>query len=142
MSKSVNDHKFQILLAEDDEVNQDIVRAFLAEERQLELTVTSDGKEALEAAMTKRFDLMIFDQNMPFITGDRVIRHLRAGRSVNATTPAIRFTADADPKPLQIKTTDGISGATLPKPLSKTALVSTIHALLRLKYPCLETDTA
>lgn len=142
MSKSAGDLKFQILLAEDDEVNQDIVRAFLADDQQLELTIASDGKEALEAAMSKRFDLMIFDQNMPFITGDRVIRHLRAGRSVNAETPAIRFTADADLKPMEIKTIDGISGATLPKPLNKATLVSTIRALLRLKYPCLEVGSA
>lgn len=124
--------KFHVLLAEDDEVNQDIVRAFLADAGNLKLTIASDGREALEAAMLTKFDLMIIDQNMPFITGDRLIRHLRAGRTNNATTPAIRFTADADARPPEIRVINGIAEATLPKPLLKAALVATITALLAI----------
>ena len=121
--------RLQILVAEDDEVNQSIIRAFLADSN-MDLTVTSDGREALEAALLRKFDLMIVDQNMPFITGDRVIRHLRAARSVNATTPVIRFTADADRKPLDFGGIAGTLDVTLPKPLNKDALVATIAALL------------
>ncbi|MDZ4313111.1 MAG: response regulator [Cypionkella sp.] len=121
--------KFQILLAEDDKVNQSIVQAFLFGV-DMELTIASDGREALEAALTHRFDLMIVDQNMPFITGDRVIRHLRAGRSINAATPVIRFTADADFQPFDMKTVASSLEVTLPKPLSRQDLVSTVSALL------------
>ena len=129
MSETSARAKFQILLAEDDEVNQDIVRAFLAG-GDLELTIASDGREALEMALLRKFDLLIVDQNMPYITGDRVIRHLRAGRSFNAATPVIRFTADADLKPLDLRTIAGSLEVTLPKPLSKETLISTIRALL------------
>ncbi|MDP4034040.1 MAG: response regulator [Pseudorhodobacter sp.] len=125
--------RFHVLLAEDDEVNQDIVRAFLADTGNLKLTIASDGREALEAAMLSRFDLMIIDQNMPHITGDRLIRHLRAGRTNNASTPVIRFTAEADARPPEIRIINGISEATLPKPLRKDALVSMITALLDIK---------
>ena len=129
MSETSARAKFQILLAEDDEVNQDIVRAFLAG-GDLELTIASDGRKALEMALLRKFDLLIVDQNMPYITGDRVIRHLRAGRSFNAATPVIRFTADADLKPLDLRTIAGSLEVTLPKPLSKETLISTIRALL------------
>lgn len=120
---------FQILLAEDDKVNQSIVQAFLFGAN-IELTIASDGREALEAALTHRFDLMIVDQNMPFITGDRVIRHLRAGRSINATTPVIRFTANADFQPMDMKAVASSLEVTLPKPLTKHDLLSTVGAML------------
>lgn len=121
--------KFQILLAEDDKVNQSIVQAFLFGVN-VELTIASDGREALEAALTNKFDLMIVDQNMPFITGDRVIRHLRAGRSINAATPVIRFTANADHQPFDLGVASVPLEVTLPKPLSRQALISTVGALL------------
>lgn len=122
--------KRQILLAEDDEVNQAIVRAFLADADDLELTIAPDGRLALEAVLSRKFDLMIIDQNMPFINGDRIIRHLRAARSSNATTPVIRFTADADQGVHPIRMIDGVAETVLPKPLRKDALVSTVRAML------------
>jgi two-component system, chemotaxis family, chemotaxis protein CheY len=130
MSESASRPKYQILLAEDDEVNQDIVRAFLDGTPDLELTVASDGRLALEAAMAKKYDLMIFDQKMPFITGDRVLLHLRAGRSFNAATPVIRFTAAADSKPIDIRQLEGVAEVTLPKPLRRETFVSTVKAML------------
>lgn len=129
MTEATPQTKFQILLAEDDLVNQSIIQAFLFGVN-VELTIASDGREAVEAALTQRFDLMIVDQNMPFITGDRVIRHLRASRSVNATTPAIRFTASADFQPFDLSTVASSLEVTLPKPLSRHDLLSTVDALL------------
>jgi CheY-like chemotaxis protein len=122
--------KYQILLAEDDEVNQDIVRAFLGSATDLDLTVVTDGRLALEAALVNKYDLMILDQQMPHMTGDRVLLHLRAGRSLNATTPIIRFTAAADAKPVDIRRVNGVAEATLPKPLRKETLLSTVRAML------------
>ena len=90
MINSTLPKKYQVLLAEDDEVNQDIIRAFLADISYVDLTVVSDGRMALEAALVNKYDLMILDQQMPHITGDRMLLHLRAGRTGNATTPVIR----------------------------------------------------
>lgn len=129
MSDETEGRKYQILLAEDDEVNQEIVRAFLKDESDFELTIVEDGRLALEVALQKRFDLMIFDQNMPFITGDRVIRHLRAGRSHNATAPVIRFTADADA--VAFRTANGFAEANVPKPVRREMLLSTIRTMLK-----------
>jgi len=129
MTQAAPQTKFQVLLAEDDEVNQSIIQAFLGGVN-LELTIASDGRQALEAALTHQYDLMIVDQNMPFITGDRVIRHLRAGRSMNAATPVIRFTAHADFQPIDLRTVAGSLEVTLPKPLSRQDLLSTVDALL------------
>lgn len=129
MTETQSEAKIRILLADDDAVNQSIIQAFLGGEN-VELTIASDGREALEVALSQRFDLMIVDQNMPLITGDRVIRHLRAGRSFNAETPVIRFTADADHNPFGLKSIVRSLDVTLPKPLDRATLISTIGAML------------
>lgn len=130
MSEITTRARYEILVAEDDAVNLDIIRAFLDGVPDLELTFAADGRMALERAMLTKFDLMIFDQNMPHITGDRVIRHLRSGRTCNSTTPVIRFTAEADIKPIEIKTVGGVAEAILPKPLRRETFVATIRAML------------
>lgn len=123
--------EYQILLAEDDEVNQDIVRGYVAENENLVLTVVGDGRAALEAALTTKFDLMIFDQNMPILTGDRVIRHIRAGQSLNSAVPIIRFTASADSLSMTTRTGEARShDAVVPKPLRRDEFLSTILKLL------------
>ncbi len=129
MNDSREARKFRILLAEDDGVNRDILRAFLAGQDHLDLTIAEDGRAALEAALGARFDLMIFDHQMPHITGDRVIRFLRSGQSVNSATPVVRFSAEATVA--SIRRTGGLVDAVLPKPLRRDQLVATIEAILR-----------
>lgn len=129
MGASGSHQKFRVLLAEDDEVNQQIVMAFLASASHIDLTVVGDGRSALEAALGSKYDLMLFDHNMPHITGERVIRYLRSGNSSNATTPVIRFTADADRADFRIQ--DGLIDAVLPKPLMAETFLTTIDRILR-----------
>lgn len=129
MSATSYRQKYRVLLAEDDEINQQIVMAFLASAPHIELTVVGDGRSALEAALGSKYDLMLFDHNMPHITGDRVIRYLRSGNSSNAATPVVRFTADADRA--EVKSRDGLIDAVLPKPLKAETFLSTIESILR-----------
>lgn len=129
MNAATHQQKFRVLLAEDDEVNQQIVMAFLSGSTHIELTIVGDGRSALEAALGSKYDLMLFDHNMPHITGDRVIRYLRSGNSSNATTPVIRFTADADRA--DIRCAGGLIDAILPKPLKAETFLSTIEAILQ-----------
>ena len=132
MNENDRTRKYQILLAEDDQVNQDVVSAFLDGLPELELTIASDGRIALEQALAKKYDLLIFDQKMPHITGDRVLLYLRASRSLNALTPAIRFTAAADVKSAEGRRVSGAVEVTLPKPLRRETFVSTVKAMLGL----------
>lgn len=128
MNDVATDHKFRVLLAEDDEVNQEVIRAFLSGQSHIDLIVVGDGRAALEAALGSRFDLMLFDHNMPHITGDRVIRYLRSGSSGNSRTPVVRFTADADHA--SISESDGMIDAVLPKPLRADVFLKTINSIL------------
>jgi two-component system, chemotaxis family, chemotaxis protein CheY len=119
---------FKILLAEDDEVTQQIVRSLLAGFPDIDLTVTCDGRQALEASLKQPFDLMIFDQNMPHINGDRVIRHLRAGNSCNRDTRVIRFTAEAET--LRQPPAGCHSDIIMPKPIRGAEFVGVIEGVM------------
>jgi len=106
----------KFLLAEDDEINREIVRSLLEIRGGIDLVVVEDGRAALETSMVQKFDLMIFDRQMPHLTGDRVIRCLRAAQTINSRTPMILFTASAD----QSTVTAGLNGLAdmiLPKPI-------------------------
>ena len=48
MSGVETEQKYRVLLAEDDEVNQQIVMAFLASTDNIQLTVVGDGRSALD----------------------------------------------------------------------------------------------
>ncbi|MGB8623479.1 MAG: response regulator [Paracoccaceae bacterium] len=87
--------QLEILVAEDDEINREIIREILGALDDPDLVMACDGREALEACMSRRFDLLIFDRKMPFITGDKLIRHIRASVNVNSQTPAILFSASS-----------------------------------------------
>lgn len=118
-----------VLLAEDDEINQQIVRHLLSDFAFIELVIAADGKEALETAISQRFDLMIFDRHMPLISGDRVIRHLKAANTINTLTPMIQFTADVD----HVTTSNGLgdqADAVIPKPIQSDVFRTTVLRLL------------
>ena len=118
-----------VLLAEDDEVNQEIVRHILLSMPEVEVVIANDGREALQYALARRFDLMIFDRNMPHIPGDRIIRHLKAAKTINDGTPIIQFSAAVD----RVTVNSGVNAfadATLPKPVQAADLLSLVARLL------------
>ncbi len=86
--------KMSILLAEDDEISQEIVMQVFSVYDDLEVTVVKDGREALLACFARKFDLLIVDRNMPLISGDRLIRQIRATRNFNFDTPIILCSAN------------------------------------------------
>jgi CheY-like chemotaxis protein len=118
----------KVLLAEDDLVNQTIVRALLQDAHDIELTIVGDGRAAIEAGMEVKYDLMIVDQHMPFLTGDRVVRHLRASGSLNAFTPTIRFSADS--RDVIVDTDRHPVQAVVPKPIRGEIFVATVRQML------------
>jgi two-component system, sensor histidine kinase len=83
-----------VLVAEDNAVNQTIIDAML---KQLghRITLTGNGREALEALARSDFDLVLMDCNMPEMDGLEATRRLRAQNVRNARVPIIALTANA-----------------------------------------------
>ena len=86
----------KILLMEDDPVLGDIVSSYL--QAYYEVSHAFDSKEAQELIDENRYDLFIFDINVPGKSGIALLEELR---SFNNTTPAIIVTAYADTKHLK-----------------------------------------
>jgi signal transduction histidine kinase len=83
----------KILVAEDNAINQTVARAIL-ESIGAEVTVASDGVEALEILRAGVFDIVLMDVHMPRMGGVEALRLIRAGEFGRADVPVIALTAD------------------------------------------------
>ncbi|CAD6879737.1 response regulator receiver modulated diguanylate cyclase/phosphodiesterase [Methylomonas albis] len=85
----------RILVAEDNLVNQEVVKSFL-ENMGCTTDVVKDGQEALQAACQRRYDLILMDCHMPVMDGFSATAKIREYEQSNATPriPIIALTAD------------------------------------------------
>lgn len=85
-------HKKYILLLEDDiELGETIQE--LLEAENYSVILVKDGNKALDSSYSKKFDLYIFDINVPEISGLELLESLR---DADDTTPAIFISALVD----------------------------------------------
>ena len=118
--------KMRILLVEDDELFGDSLRSGLT---QLQYTVdwVKNGAAAWSAIQTEYFDLVILDMKLPKLSGDEVLKNMRAK---NITTPVIILTA-YDSLDGRIKRLDSGADAYLAKPFALEELCARIRAIHR-----------
>jgi two-component system, sensor histidine kinase len=86
--------QIHVLMAEDNAVNQLVVRTML-EPAGVALTVVENGQEALEAMSQEHYDCVLMDINMPVMDGITALEAIRAGRAGNPALPVIALTASA-----------------------------------------------
>ena len=86
--------RIRVLMAEDNAVNQMVVRAML-EPAGVALTVVENGLAALEAMAKERYDCVLMDINMPVMDGISALEGIRAGRAGDPALPVIALTASA-----------------------------------------------
>lgn len=84
----------RILLAEDNQTNQ-LVATQMLRALDAEVTLASDGVEALERFKEASFDLVIVDIEMPRLSGLDVIRAIRSRGDARAEVPIVALTAYA-----------------------------------------------
>ena len=86
--------QIHVLMAEDNAVNQLVVRTML-EPTGLALTVVENGREALKAMNEGRYDCVLMDINMPVMDGITALEAIRNGEAGDPALPVIALTASA-----------------------------------------------
>ena len=109
-----------VLVAEDNPVNQMLVAA-LVRRMGHRVTVVANGREAVEAATTGRFDAILMDMQMPELDGLAATRAIRASGTSCASIPILALTADASPERRRFYDGAGLT-AFLTKPVDPRAL--------------------
>jgi signal transduction histidine kinase/CheY-like chemotaxis protein len=84
----------RILVAEDNVVNQTVIRRML-EKQGCVIQVVDNGAEAVRAARSAACDLIFMDCHMPELDGFEATRAIRADEAGARHVPIIAFTADA-----------------------------------------------
>jgi CheY-like chemotaxis protein len=84
----------RILLAEDNPVNQKVAVRML-ERLGLVVDVVGDGKLAVDAALTTRYDLIFMDHQMPEMDGVEASIRIRANEDSRNPVPIVALTAHA-----------------------------------------------
>jgi CheY-like chemotaxis protein len=116
-----------ILVVDDYFVTQRIMRQILEREG-YQISVASDGFEALESIRGQEFDLVLLDMAMPRLDGMEVLKELRASE-VYHDLPVIMLTASGDDHLRDLAKKSGAS-AFLTKPSSSTEVLTTVRLLL------------
>jgi signal transduction histidine kinase/ActR/RegA family two-component response regulator/HPt (histidine-containing phosphotransfer) domain-containing protein len=86
--------RLRILLAEDNEINQQFFIALL-EKRHHKVTLAVNGIQAVEWATRDRFDVVLMDLQMPELDGEGAARQIRRLPGENGRVPIIALTAHA-----------------------------------------------
>ena len=84
----------RILLAEDNRINQMLVRTMLQKMGHT-VEVADNGKIAVEAVVAHEFDVVLMDMQMPIMDGEEATKAIRALASPWNRLPIVALTADA-----------------------------------------------
>jgi PAS domain S-box-containing protein len=113
----------QLLLAEDNEVNQEVARAIL-QHAGARVDVAGDGRAALGLARGRGYDLILMDMQMPVMDGLEATRLIRL-LPQHARTPIVAMTANVFAEDQQACAEAGMNDH-LPKPMQALAMLQMV----------------
>ena len=123
------DASFRVLAAEDNRVNQLVLRTLLGQIG-LDPTIVGNGAEALEAWEQGHYDLILMDVQMPVMDGAAATEAIRTREAASGrpATPIVALTANAMRHQVEAYRAAGMDGF-LAKPLEIAALFRTIQSV-------------
>lgn len=116
-----------ILLAEDNEINVTTMSSYL-QAKGYRLIVATNGREAVDLAISEQPDLILMDIQMPDMDGIEAMQKIRLNNEL-ATVPIIALTALAMPEDRK-RCLDAGANDYLTKPVKLKHLVTTMQQLL------------
>ena len=116
--------KLRILVAEDTDVNQMLIRLLLTEDGHA-VTVVDNGASAVDAVSRQDYDLVLMDMQMPIMDGVVAAQRIRALPSAAGRLPILALTANVLPEDVAACRDAGMQGY-LSKPIDPSRLRSAI----------------
>ncbi len=92
---AVDASSIRVLAAEDNPVNQMMLKKFLIDKFGYQVTTVGDGQEVIETLANGAFDIILMDIHMPTMDGVTAARKIRKATPDWSKTPIIALTADA-----------------------------------------------
>jgi signal transduction histidine kinase/ActR/RegA family two-component response regulator len=123
----------RILLAEDNEINQEIARTVL-EAAGHEVDVVCDGAEAIMAVQARDYDVVLMDIQMPVMDGMTATQHIRSLQHPARELPIIAMTANVLPQQIERFRAAGMDDH-VGKPFKKEELYATVEKWQGRKSP-------
>jgi PAS domain S-box-containing protein len=124
-------HRYRILVAEDNAINQLVITHELAA-LGYEVAAVNNGLEALEALEDNAFDLVLMDCQMPELDGYEASRRIRASPGEIRRLPIIALTAHALKEDLE-RCLDAGMNDTITKPFREDVLRQKLERWLGVK---------
>ncbi len=122
-----------ILVAEDNEINQTIIRAIVTGTGH-DVTMVGNGVQAVEAVKAGDFDLVLMDVRMPEMSGPEAATHIRGLAAPKCEIPIIAVTADVMAVDKQAYRDAGID-ACVGKPINQIELRAAIEKIVAASNP-------
>ena len=119
--------KTHVLLAEDNDINVEVIQAMLAATN-LQITRVKDGNQAIHAFADKGFDIILMDIQMPEMDGYEATRVLR--QQMGVTHPIVALTANAMQQDIDACFSAGMD-AHISKPIQKENLMTVLQRFLQ-----------
>lgn len=120
-----------VLIADDNPTNLLVARQ-LCEIFGCTSETVADGAQAVDAAASCRFDLVLMDIRMPGMDGVEATRAIRSLRSAASRIPIIALTANADPADADFYRRNGMD-AVVAKPIKPEELLEAIDTALAMQ---------
>ncbi|MGZ3275636.1 MAG: response regulator [Caulobacteraceae bacterium] len=117
-----------VLVVDDNATNRMVAEA-LCEMFDCTSETAEDGFEAVEAARTGRFDLILMDIKMPRMDGIAAARAIRSLEGPEAMTPIVALTANVDPEDARSYLAAGMC-CVVEKPIKPDRLLQAINIAL------------
>jgi adenylate cyclase len=119
-----------VLIADDDWLNRDLLKAYLTASG-CEVITAADGQSALEAARRSPPDIALLDVQMPKLDGLALCREIKSA-SATRFVPVVIVTA-LDTEDEKIKAIEAGADDFVTKPYNSIVLLTRVRSLLRIK---------
>jgi PAS domain S-box-containing protein len=112
----------KILVAEDNPLNQTLIKTILSKEG-LNFELVENGQKVIEALSSSNYDIILMDIQMPIMDGVSAARHIRS--VMGSKVPIIALTANASVEDEEVYRKAGMNGY-ISKPFRKEVLLKKI----------------